>query len=38
MQILEISSILEDNMYWSTNNKPYAHKDVSDILLKDNEI
>ena len=31
-------TLLEDNMYWSTNNKPYAHKDVSNILLKDNEI
>ena len=31
-------TLLEDNMYWSTNDKPYAHKDVSDILLKDNEI
>jgi hypothetical protein len=31
-------TLLEDNMYWSTNNKPYAHEDVSDILLKDNEI
>jgi len=31
-------TLLEDSMYWSTNNTPYAHKDVSDILLKDNEI
>jgi len=31
-------TLLEDSMYWSTNNKPYSHKDVSDILLKDNEI
>ena len=31
-------TLLEDNMYWSAGSKPYAHKDVTNILLKDNEI
>ena len=31
-------TLLEDKMYWSSGSKPYAHKDVSNILLKDNGI
>ena len=31
-------TLLEDNMYWSTGSQPYAHKDVTNLLLKDNEI
>ena len=31
-------TLLEDKMYWSTGSKPYAHKDVSNLLLEDNEI
>ena len=31
-------TLLEDRMYWSIGNKPYDHKDVTNLLLKDNEI
>ena len=31
-------TLLEDKMYWSTSSTPYAHKDVSNLLLEDNEI
>lgn len=31
-------TLLEDRMYWSISNKPYDHKDVTNLLLKDDEI
>ena len=31
-------TLLEDRMYWSSGNKPYDHKDVTNLLLKDDEI
>ena len=31
-------TLLEDRMYWSIGNKPYDHKDVTNLLLKDDEI
>jgi len=30
--------LLEDNMYWSTGSKPYAHNDVTNLLLNDNKM
>jgi hypothetical protein len=31
-------ALLEDNMYWSTGSKPYAHNDVTNLLLNDNKM